>query len=75
MKRVLVGALLVSAGFMGTTAPPASACDPNMPTCYGVEYWVKSRLSTIDRYVVDPTLQRVEDLRRALDLECPGPYC
>ena len=75
MKRVLVGALLVSAGFMGATAPPASACDPNMPTCYGVEFWLESRLNTLERYVIDPALQRVEELREGLDLGCPGPYC
>ena len=75
MKRVLVGAAVVAAGCLGASAPPASACDPNMPTCYGVESWLNGRLYYIDRYLVEPTQQRVEELRESFDLGCPGPYC
>ncbi len=74
MRRVLVGALLASAGFMGATAPPASACDPNRPTCYGVEYWLSSQLHRVDCYVVEPTQQRVDEIVGAIDLGCP-PSC
>lgn len=70
MKRVLVGAAVVAAGFMGATAQPAAACDPAMPTCYGVERWLDDRLWAIEYYVVDPALRKVDDLRDAADIEC-----
>ena len=62
MKKVLVGAAVVAAGMLGTAPAPASACDPGMPTCYGPERWLDERLWALEHYVIEPTIERAEDV-------------
>ena len=72
MKRLLL-ALPVAALVATATPATASACDPGMPTCGGIENWIDERVWTLEYYVIDPTLRKVQEIDDSV--ECQPDIC
>ncbi len=72
MKRVLVGAAIVTAGLLGSAPAPASACDASEPTCVGPV--IAETLITINRTVVQPVENAVWGPLNDHGIYCAGPY-